>query len=932
MNDLTNDIVVEQNETTYDRGGNVVLATRFERLHDATGTGPLHGPHGTQPRARRSYLTLYHDAIGRHRFAADYGTNGGAELDRPETPPTPSETVLVSETRYAADGQAGCQIGPDGTIGQTTRNRLGEPIRTVEALGTDAERTQRFRYHPSGQRSHLILENPATGEQVTEWTFGTTLETSGIARNDLVSGKTYPTAESESSTFNRQSDIASRTDPNGSVREFQYDQLGQLTDDAAAVLAPGVDGTMRRVSITYNDQGRPEFYTTTDDPDPGSGDVINQVKRVYNAFGLVIADQQEHDGVVDGSTPVTSYEYTDGSDNTLRRTAVIAPSGAQVDSTYGSSGSITDVFNQVASLKVNGESDNLVDYTYAGIARVVTLTYPATGAQLSYLQPGGEPGQSDAGDSMSGYDRFNRTIRMPWKKVSDGTILADIAYGYDAASRRKWRQDLTPEAEASFDRFYGYDALGQVKAADRGTLNENRTAIGGIPEEAEAWNYDEQGNWLKYLKAEDGVTEIDQHRRNNQSNQITTVDGSNVGVAYDRNGNMLRVPTDDALTGAPRHLKWNAWNQLVEVRDDEDELIQRNAYDALFGRTTRELNDSTLIHSYYNDQWRPVEERVDSSTDPSAVYFWGARYRDDLARRDRDTDGNGTLDESLWCLMDYFDPIVVIDDEGEVVERYAYSAFGVASFLAPDYSARTSSAVAWDFLFHGQFEDEETSWQNYGYRFYVPELGRWINRDPIGERGGVNLFAMVINNPIRWVDFLGRWFWDYDDQQEGDGTGPFKITVKKCQIVILYGHGFWSDTNGDGEPDEDEGLPHEFDFGSSGKCAAGVFVGCYSGTTNQHIPEENRIEGAPMSNDFLTSGDPFSSLQGIENVYNHIKGKAQSRADDMCLDCCKEVTLIIFYSFIKKNVPGDSFSGGHKGSRYQEYNCKKKTWTKLSVG
>ena len=41
MNDLTNDIVVEQNETTYDRGGNVVMLTRFERLHDATGTGPL---------------------------------------------------------------------------------------------------------------------------------------------------------------------------------------------------------------------------------------------------------------------------------------------------------------------------------------------------------------------------------------------------------------------------------------------------------------------------------------------------------------------------------------------------------------------------------------------------------------------------------------------------------------------------------------------------------------------------------------------------------------------------------------------------------------------------------------------------------------------------------------------------------------------------
>jgi len=346
-------------------------------------------------------------------------------------------------------------------------------------------------------------------------------------------------------------------------------------------------------------------------------------------------------------------------------------------------------------------------------------------------------------------------VRMPWKKTTGGDILADIAYGYDAASRRTWRQDMTPESEAAFDRFYGYDALGQVKAADRGTLNQNRTAIGGVPEEAEAWNYDEQGNWLKYLKAEDGVTEIDQHRRNNESNQITTVDGSNAGVAYDKNGNMLRVPTGDALTGAPRHLKWNAWNQLVEVRDDEDELIQRNTYDALFRRITRELDDSTVIHCYYNDQWRPVEERIDTSTDASAVYFWGARYRDDLARRDRDTNADGTLDESLWCLMDYFDPIGVIDDEGDVVERYAYSAFGVASILAPNYSARGSSTVAWDFLFHGQLEDVETGWQNYGFRFYVPMLGGWINRDPIGEQGEWNLYTLVGNTPPNIVDFLG---------------------------------------------------------------------------------------------------------------------------------------------------------------------------------
>lgn len=42
-----------------------------------------------------------------------------------------------------------------------------------------------------------------------------------------------------------------------------------------------------------------------------------------------------------------------------------------------------------------------------------------------------------------------------------------------------------------------------------------------------------------------------------------------------------------------------------------------------------------------------------------------------------------------------------------------------------------------------------------GYRFYNPELGRWLNRDPIREEGGENLYGFVFNDPISLVDILG---------------------------------------------------------------------------------------------------------------------------------------------------------------------------------
>ena len=45
--------------------------------------------------------------------------------------------------------------------------------------------------------------------------------------------------------------------------------------------------------------------------------------------------------------------------------------------------------------------------------------------------------------------------------------------------------------------------------------------------------------------------------------------------------------------------------------------------------------------------------------------------------------------------------------------------------------------------------------RKYGFRYYSPETGRWLNRDPLGERGGLNPYAFVENNPIGAFDPVG---------------------------------------------------------------------------------------------------------------------------------------------------------------------------------
>ena len=211
--------------------------------------------------------------------------------------------------------------------------------------------------------------------------------------------------------------------------------------------------------------------------------------------------------------------------------------------------------------------------------------------------------------------------------------------------------------------------------------------------------------------------------------------------------------------GPARTLKWDAWDRMVEVRKKSDNsLIAKFAYDGLTRRTTKTDANDKATHFYYNLDWRAVEERIDASTNPSKVYYWGAQNRWELVRRDRDTNGNGTFDETLYCLRDAMDPVAILDGSGNVQERFQYTAFGKVTFLEPDYSLRNASEFDWEFLFHGEFRDEESGYYNYGFRYYVAELGRWLNRDPIGETGGVNLYRLVGNNSVLQLDLFGNLF------------------------------------------------------------------------------------------------------------------------------------------------------------------------------
>ena len=225
----------------------------------------------------------------------------------------------------------------------------------------------------------------------------------------------------------------------------------------------------------------------------------------------------------------------------------------------------------------------------------------------------------------------------------------------------------------------------------------------------------------------------------NALNQLTNVDGSM--RTHDDDGNLLEDGT--------RLYVWDAENRLIEVKEKAtSNVIAEYAYDYKSRRV--EKTESGVTTSYLYEGWNPIAEYTGNVLTKS--YTWGMDLSGSmqgaggvgglLAVNDGASsyyptyDGNGNVSE-------------YVDATGAVVAHYEYDAFGrtvaESGAKAADFSHRFSTKPKENF---GEF-------YYYGYRFYDAGLGRWLNRDPIEERGGVNLYGFSFNNPISMHDLLG---------------------------------------------------------------------------------------------------------------------------------------------------------------------------------
>jgi RHS repeat-associated protein len=92
-------------------------------------------------------------------------------------------------------------------------------------------------------------------------------------------------------------------------------------------------------------------------------------------------------------------------------------------------------------------------------------------------------------------------------------------------------------------------------------------------------------------------------------------------------------------------------------------------------------------------------------------------------------------------------PQVMTDENADIVWKADYTPFGKADVVV--------ETITNNIRFPGQYFDEETGLHYNYFRDYDPELGRYIQSDPIGLAGGINTYGYVGGNPLSNIDPLG---------------------------------------------------------------------------------------------------------------------------------------------------------------------------------
>ncbi|HYH81168.1 MAG TPA: SpvB/TcaC N-terminal domain-containing protein, partial [Longimicrobium sp.] len=514
------------------------------------------------------------------------------------------------------------------------------------------------------------------------------------------------------------------------------------------------------------------------------GDVLETTRRFTVDYRESVSWAPEPPLEPEGYTTRSAF-------NALRaQVAETAPDGSVTRWSYGQAGLLASLAVTLADGTVQGVID-AVEYdanrqrTSVTYANGVTTTFGYEATTLRLLAVHSERSGSDA----------EGNARDP--------VLQEIAYTCDPVGNVTRTRDASWQTVFSGNQRvepladYGYDALYRLVAASgrqhpgiTAATFRNNTADGDFKQSrffalpggpgalesyGERYGYDDGGNLLATRHTAASASWTRAQTVADDSNRLVGTGAAN-GVAfsdavgYDASGNQRRLSIDNAV-----ELTWNCCENLVCARiiqrpgelDDadyytygQDERRTRKVCERMANGGSVVRKETTLYLGRYQVKRvssvaaggettilaRRTLRVMDGGRCVAILHIWDQDDPQREVARPGTRSARFQLGDSLGSVA------MEVDGGARIISYEEYFPYGGTSFVA---GSDITEVRLKDYRYGGKERDDTTGLYDYGARYYAPWLGRWLKPDPAGNVDGLNTYAFVRGNPLRYVDPQG---------------------------------------------------------------------------------------------------------------------------------------------------------------------------------
>jgi len=592
---------------------------------------------------------------------------------------------------------------PDGTFEQFqyTDNLTG--AMTLDLTGSKDRRGHWTYRHYNGNRQMDSVTDPANRTTLYGWCSCGALSTITDPKN-------------QTTTFYRdvQGPVYQKVFQDGTAINYLYEgQSAANTVGLTSRLKSSTDAKGQRTNYLYvvDDNVDQISYTdTAGQPlNPPTATVAFTYDYTYNRLTSI-----------SGASGPTGYSY-----NAITvPPAVGAGQLASVDGPFAND-TITFAYDQlgrVTTRAINGTA-NSETWTFDSLGRVstdvnklgtFTNTYVGVTNRLSKVTyPGG---------ASANYTYFpnsgNKHLQQIKNLSSKNALFSQFDYTYDVDGEiLTWTKNYAGlAAPQRFD--LGYDNADQLTTAPL----KNATTNALIKQYT--YGYDSASNRTSELVGAVTTTSTP----NNVNEIVSQTGGANRTLSYDLNGNI----TSD---GGTRTFEWDAANHLIAVNYTGQTTRSEFTYDGL-GRVAK------------------IVEKTGSTINSTRKFMWcgndKCEYRDatDAVTLRVYPQGELTGTKPNFYTRDHLGSVrEMFGSTGTVVGRYDYDPYGRSTSLV--------TTTLPDLNYTGLYRHSKSNLDLATYRAYDPDLGRWLSRDPMGEKPGPNLYAYVNGDPGNRNDVSG---------------------------------------------------------------------------------------------------------------------------------------------------------------------------------